>query len=101
MSRAQRRERRFALLVGCHRRPRKGGSRKRRTVRNVVRGAPLGSGAITVKILDVTEFYSERGGGVRSHLSLKGHVLCQWGHDHLVVAPGPENETGALLNETG
>ncbi|MBX3188288.1 MAG: glycosyltransferase [Labilithrix sp.] len=41
-----------------------------------------------MKILDVTEFYSERGGGVRSHLSLKSHVLCQLGHDHVVVAPG-------------
>lgn len=44
-----------------------------------------------MKILDVTEFYSERGGGVRSHLSLKGHVLCQLGHEHVVVAPGAED----------
>ncbi len=44
-----------------------------------------------MKILDVTEFYSERGGGVRSHLTLKSHVLCQLGHDHVVVAPGPED----------
>ncbi|MBS2020403.1 MAG: glycosyltransferase [Deltaproteobacteria bacterium] len=42
-----------------------------------------------MKILDVTEFYSERGGGVRSHLALKSHVLCQLGHEHVVVAPGP------------
>ncbi len=42
-----------------------------------------------MKVLDVTEFYSERGGGVRSHLALKGHVLCQLGHEHVVVAPGP------------
>lgn len=42
-----------------------------------------------MKILDVTEFYSERGGGVRSHLSIKSHVLCQLGHEHIVVAPGP------------
>lgn len=45
-----------------------------------------------MKILDVTEFYSERGGGVRSHLALKGHVLCQLGHDHVVLAPGPEDD---------
>jgi alpha-1,6-mannosyltransferase len=45
-----------------------------------------------VKILDVTEFYSERGGGVRSHLALKGHVLCQLDHEHVVVAPGPRND---------
>lgn len=42
-----------------------------------------------MKLLDVTEFYSVRGGGVRSHLSQKGHVLCQLGHTHVVVAPGP------------
>jgi len=48
-------------------------------------------GALTVKVLDVTEFYSERGGGVRSHLSLKGHVLCQLGHDHVVIAPGAQD----------
>lgn len=47
-----------------------------------------------MKILDVTEFYSERGGGVRSHLSLKGHVLCQLGHEHVVVAPGAEDDVG-------
>ncbi|MBX3215445.1 MAG: glycosyltransferase [Labilithrix sp.] len=45
-----------------------------------------------MKILDVTEFYSERGGGVRSHLALKGHVLCQLGHDHVVVAPGSHDD---------
>jgi alpha-1,6-mannosyltransferase len=42
-----------------------------------------------LKMLDVTEFYSERGGGVRSHLTLKGHVLCQLGHEYVVIAPGP------------
>jgi alpha-1,6-mannosyltransferase len=45
-----------------------------------------------LKILDVTEFYSERGGGVRSHLALKSHVLCQLGHDHVVLAPGARDE---------
>lgn len=45
-----------------------------------------------MKVLDVTEFYSERGGGVRSHLALKGHVLCQLGHHHVVVAPGPHDD---------
>jgi alpha-1,6-mannosyltransferase len=44
-----------------------------------------------VKIIDVTEFYSERGGGVRSHLTTRGHFLCQAGHEHVVMAPGPEN----------
>lgn len=50
-----------------------------------------------MKVLDVTEFYSQRGGGVRSHLTLKGHILCQWGHDHIVVAPGPSDETRLLM----
>jgi alpha-1,6-mannosyltransferase len=45
-----------------------------------------------VKILDITEFYSERGGGIRSHLTTRGHVLCQLGHDHVVIAPGPRDE---------
>jgi len=48
-----------------------------------------------VKIVDVTEFYSERGGGVRSHLTARGHFLCQLGHDHLVIAPGPRDEDAA------
>ena len=54
-----------------------------------------------MKVLDVTEFYSQRGGGGRSHLTLKGHILCQRGHDHVVVAPGPTNETTPLLDEGG
>lgn len=45
-----------------------------------------------MKILDVTEFWSERGGGVRSHLTTKSHVLCQLGHTHVVVAPGPADD---------
>jgi alpha-1,6-mannosyltransferase len=54
-----------------------------------------------VKVLDVTEFYSERGGGVRSHLTLKSHVLCQLGHEHVVVAPGArDSDDEVLKNET-
>ena len=49
-----------------------------------------GSGRLT--IVDVTEFYSERGGGIRSHLTSRGHFLCQSGHDHTVIAPGPRDE---------
>jgi alpha-1,6-mannosyltransferase len=48
-----------------------------------------------MKIMDVTEFYSERG-GVRGHLDLKGQILRQAGHDHLIVAPGPENAVHEL-----
>ncbi|HEX3771281.1 MAG TPA: glycosyltransferase [Polyangiaceae bacterium] len=51
-----------------------------------------GDGALRLKIVDVTEFYSERGGGIRSHLTSRGHFLCQLGHDHTVIAPGPRDE---------
>jgi alpha-1,6-mannosyltransferase len=44
----------------------------------------------SLRIVDVTDFYSERG-GVRAHLELKGQVLCQLGHAHTVVAPGPRD----------
>ncbi|HEY4012476.1 MAG TPA: glycosyltransferase [Polyangiaceae bacterium] len=50
-----------------------------------------------MKILDITEFYSERGGGIRSHLTIRGHVLCQLGHEHTVIAPGPRDEVVDLL----
>src|ERR1700745_2658634 len=56
-----------------------------------------GRGRAPMKILDVTEFYSERGGGVRSHLALKGHVLCQLGHEHVVVAPGSHDDETLLV----
>ena len=49
-----------------------------------------------MKVLDVTEFYSERGGGVRSHLTLKSHVLCQLGHEHVVVAPGAHDSESTV-----
>lgn len=58
-------------------------------MRKRLRGSGRAAGGNALKILDVTELYSERGGGVRSHLSLKSHVLCQLGHEHVVVAPGP------------
>ena len=53
-----------------------------------------------MKILDVTEFYSERGGGVRSHLTTRGHFLCQLGHDHVVIAPGPRDVETVLYAST-
>jgi alpha-1,6-mannosyltransferase len=52
----------------------------------------LPRGGDGLKIVDVTEFYSERGGGIRSHLTSRGHFLCQVGHEHTVVAPGPRDE---------
>ncbi|MGH7271100.1 MAG: glycosyltransferase, partial [Polyangiaceae bacterium] len=54
-----------------------------------------------MKLVDVTEFYSERGGGVRSHLASRGHFLCQLGHDHLVIAPGPRDDATPVLPVPG
>jgi alpha-1,6-mannosyltransferase len=52
-----------------------------------------------MKVLNATEFYSERGGGVRSHLTQKGHISCQLGHEHIVVAPGPRDSDERLTGE--
>ncbi len=54
-----------------------------------------------MKILDVTEFYSERGGGVRSHLALKSQVLCRLGHQHIVVAPGGSDRDDEVAHVGG
>ncbi len=43
-----------------------------------------------MRIVDVTEFFSERGGGVRSHLTSKGAYLKSAGHQQIVFAPGPK-----------
>jgi alpha-1,6-mannosyltransferase len=45
-----------------------------------------------LKIVDITEFYSERGGGIRSHLTNRGRFLAEQRHSHLVIAPGPRDE---------
>ena len=89
--RTQRCERRYAIPI------------RRRIVRGSLHGARhgglralrrcvCGPAPTAVKILDLTEFYSQRGGGVRSHLTLKSHVSCRFGHEHVVVAPGPRDE---------
>ena len=54
-----------------------------------------------MKVLDVTEFYSERGGGVRSHLTLKSQVLCRLGHQHIVVAPGARDSEEEVVADVG
>jgi alpha-1,6-mannosyltransferase len=46
--------------------------------------------------MDVTEFFSERGGGVRSYLTAKGRALSALGHEHVVVAPGQPDPTPIL-----
>lgn len=54
-----------------------------------------------MKILDLCEFYSERGGGVRSYLTKLGAHASDAGHKLIIVAPGPRDETveadGALI----
>ncbi|PCC70834.1 alpha-1,6-mannosyltransferase [Nannocystis exedens] len=46
-----------------------------------------------MKLVDVTEFYSQRGGGVRTHLTEKAAAAARRGHEHLVFAPGPRHAT--------
>lgn len=43
-----------------------------------------------MKLVDITEFYSQRGGGVRTHLTQKAAACARLGHEHLVLAPGPK-----------
>ena len=55
-----------------------------------------------MKIVDLCEFYSERGGGVRSYLTRQGVAARARGHELVVVAPGPrdmvsEDETGRVI----
>jgi alpha-1,6-mannosyltransferase len=49
-----------------------------------------------MKVLDVSDFYSERGGGISCHLALKSHALVETGIDHRVVVPGSCDETRVL-----
>ena len=54
-----------------------------------------------MKVVDVTEFYSERGGGVRSYLEGKQHILCQLGHQSILLAPGPPSRSTDRLRRLG
>lgn len=45
-----------------------------------------------MKILDLAEFYSERGGGVRAYLSQLIREGARLGHEVSVIAPGPRDE---------
>lgn len=45
-----------------------------------------------MKIIDVAELYSEKGGGIKTYIHQKlsaGHLL---GHEIVIIAPGPEDE---------
>lgn len=52
-----------------------------------------------LKIVDITEFYSERGGGIRSHLTNRGQFLADHRHRHVVIAPGPRDEDAPLVGD--
>ncbi|HEX6274106.1 MAG TPA: glycosyltransferase [Polyangiaceae bacterium] len=45
-----------------------------------------------MRVLDLAEFYSERGGGVRSYLDKMLRCAGSLGHEVIVVAPGPRDE---------
>ena len=42
-----------------------------------------------MKLVDVSEFYAERGGGVRTHTDAKLAAGAALGHEVVIVAPGP------------
>jgi alpha-1,6-mannosyltransferase len=44
-----------------------------------------------MRIVDVNEFYSPTGGGVRSYLDRKLGIMAALGHQQIVIAPGPED----------
>lgn len=54
-----------------------------------------------MKVVDVTEFYSERGGGVRSYLEGKQHILCQLGHQSIMLVPGPPQRSTQNVRRLG
>ena len=49
-----------------------------------------------MKIVDVTEFWSERGGGVRAYLTQLLREGKARGHEVAVIAPGPRDEVQSL-----
>jgi alpha-1,6-mannosyltransferase len=44
-----------------------------------------------VRIVDVNEFYSPTGGGVRTYLERKMGLMAEMGHELIVIAPGRED----------
>ena len=45
-----------------------------------------------MRIVDVNEFYSPTGGGVRTYVDRKMGILAGMGHELIVIAPGREDE---------
>ena len=44
-----------------------------------------------MRIVDVNEFYSPTGGGVRTYIDRKMSILAEMGHELIVLAPGTED----------
>ena len=44
-----------------------------------------------MRIVDVCEFYSPTGGGIRSYVDRKMQLLAEAGHELIVLAPGAED----------
>jgi alpha-1,6-mannosyltransferase len=44
-----------------------------------------------MRIVDVNEFYSPTGGGVRTYLERKMGIMAELGHELIVIAPGAED----------
>jgi alpha-1,6-mannosyltransferase len=42
-----------------------------------------------MRVVDVNEFYSPTGGGVRTYLQRKMAIMAELGHELIVIAPGP------------
>ena len=44
-----------------------------------------------MRIVDVNEFYSPTGGGVRTYIDRKMGIMSELGHELIVIAAGREN----------
>jgi alpha-1,6-mannosyltransferase len=45
-----------------------------------------------MRIIDVNEFYSPTGGGVRTYIDRKMTIMAEMGHELIVIAPGRKDE---------
>jgi alpha-1,6-mannosyltransferase len=44
-----------------------------------------------MRVVDVNEYYSPTGGGVRTYLDNKMSIMAELGHELIVIAPGPKD----------
>ncbi len=49
-----------------------------------------------MRIVDVNEFYSPTGGGVRTYIDRKMSILAEMGHELIVLAPGTEDRSRSV-----